>query len=502
MPIIPDIPTQTGSNFQPVAPSVSAAMAPGRALQSVGGGIQDAASNVSAIAQRRQAETDLAAKNRLRLAMQKAADEHQLFREENPDESTWEKDIDERLSRVKEAAAKENTSRQARQELDMMVDGWDSQYRNGTKTDAIQHRRAINRTEQTQLVEAYRRANRFDDARTVMQEGVSAGLFDKVEFEADMVDLESHEKSVQEREIATKYELGAEDDPVSAIEVLSAKGKDGYLNEPGMDEGTRHDLIRNAKRVLARYQESEFDTFKAAIDRGETTPAEIESLPLYLSESDKKNLMAYRKRFEPPSEAEDREAWGIIQELRDGYNAAKEGNMDEVEYRTSHRNARTGILKLIPKGYSGPLLETLQRYSPARLYDPSKPETEDDIRKDAQVEARAALRAYEASGVWGQVGRDRTPLENEKAARQRRDAERKALQWISKQKDITPEAARDYVDTMVSGKVSASGAKVLGTSLPGAGLRMRPLPGMEPGTGTSSDALLPKLESRLNSAIE
>ncbi len=58
------------------------------------------------------------------------------------------------------------------------------------------------------------------------------------------------------------------------------------------------------------------------------------------------------------------------------------------------------------------------------------------------------------------------------------------------------------MDTMVSGKVSASGAKVLGTSLPGAGLRMRPLPGMEPGTGTSSDALLPKLESRLNSAIE
>lgn len=525
MAIIPDFKPVSGNQSAEV-PSLGSVMAAGKAMQAVGQDISSSGQQVADAFQRKQARDDQAAENELRLVAQKAASEHQLFREQNLDESTWEGNRAGLYSQVKEAASKANVSPQKRKELDLMVQSWDVESKLETATMGERQKSSRQRTTTTRLIRAYEDAGKWDDATAARKKAVEAGIYHPEEGEVDQIDADFRKQQADVRDMATKYELGAMDDPVQVIEILSAKGENGFINDPQIDEGTRATLIRGAERELSRKRADELDTIKGAIDRNEVTAEEIQSLPMFLTDEDKKNLTAYRKRLQPPTEAEDRKAWDLIAQVREAYHAAKDGNLDEVDYRNNHRDVRGAILNMIPKGYSGPLMETLQRYSPARIYDMEMPDTAEDVKKDSEVEIRATMRAYEESGIFGKAGDDATPLEKEKAARKRRDLERTAIVELSKEKDITPQKAREIADRIAAGKVSAAGANVLRNALPGAGMSMRAAPVMpslppkqsakdkqnadplqvSPGSGGASDAVLPpKITpemSRLNSAIQ
>lgn len=526
MAFIPDLPTEVPGRKAAVAPSIEAATASGRALSSLGQSIATVAGIAGEIADNYQSQEDAGIRNAARLRMQQAQANHQLFRESNPDESEWSANLDKELSQARADLFEVHEKRMSpllRKELETTFKGWELQGKTETARDAIRQSRSRNRTTTTQLVEEYKKRGRFEDARAALSEAAAANVFSPDELEADLQFLDLDQSSYQARQQATKYELAEPEDLPEVLEILSAKNEDGsFANDPEIDEATRGRLVKFSEKRLEQATELEFDSFKGAIDRGEITEADLQSMPQFLGEREKSALASYFKRNQPPTDEEDRAAWNEIGTIRELYQSAKAGSVDEVEFRRAHREARTKILESVPAGYNGPLLETLQRYSPARIYDPAESAPKpDDLKKDIGVEIRSISTAAFDAGFFGTITEDTPPMEREKAARKRRDVERKALEWINRQKDPTPEAAREYMDGLLSKDRVASTAADFRQFIPGSGQRFRPaatmpaLPpktaprdkaaadplGIPPGPGTASDALLPpreQLEGFLN----
>jgi hypothetical protein len=220
MPIIPDYKPVQG-DYQPQAPSLGAAMAAGKAVQSVGTSISQVADDLGDYSAQLSRARDAGVKANASLLMQKAFAEHEEFRVQNPDETTWEADIKQRVGTVREKLAAKPMSPFMRAELDATLSGWESNSIHGTKLDGLKQTRARARQHITNAAEAYKVAGDFESARKTLESGRGNAYLPE-ETDADMLRLDAEEKDFQ-KEQAHKAALAEIDsDPFSAREKYSS----------------------------------------------------------------------------------------------------------------------------------------------------------------------------------------------------------------------------------------------------------------------------------------
>lgn len=483
MPYMPDMPA-VGGTHKPATPTVRGAMAPGLAVASIGQDIIGAGEAGFEIAQKLKQSRDLGAMHDARAKTQQAVAAHEEYRAAHPfEEDKWADDLSSRLDKTSaEILNSPGISTEFRQKFQQDSAVWKESYLTKARTDALTKRHARDRTSGLKTANQLKRAGRYDEARQVHEEGRGI-LWSNEEVDADLIDIDFTQQEDGKRATAEKYQLGLLDDPARGLEILSAKAEDGkYLNEPEMEEGTRARLLVMAERELDSKQTEEFEIFQGAIASGSATEEEIRKSPLYLSDGQKDSLLDHYRRTQPPSDADDDKAWNLITGIRTKYNEAKSGNVSEVDFRKAHSAARTEILKLVPNGYSGTLLETLQRYSPAGVYDRPAPKVPGaaERKADIRVEIRGSLDAAEKMNFLGPAGEDTTPVEREATARRKRDLERRAVEWSQSQKEppSIPDV-RSYTDGLISNIRSGKNAGDLRQFVPGGGQRFQHPPSFQ-----------------------
>lgn len=216
MAIIPDF-KPTGGNYQPQAPALGAAMAAGNSMQKVGAGISQVGDDLGQYHAQLSRARDAGVKANASLLMQNAFAEHEEFRAQNPDETTWEADMKKRVASVREKLAAEPMSQLMKTELDATLSGWESNSIHGTRLDGLKQTRARARQRITNAAEAYKAAGDYESARKTLESGRGTAYHPE-ETDADLLRLDAEEKDHQ-KEQAHKAALAEIDsDPFAARE--------------------------------------------------------------------------------------------------------------------------------------------------------------------------------------------------------------------------------------------------------------------------------------------
>lgn len=211
MPLIPDLNPNVPGRALPVAPDVGTAMAPGRALQRVGSGISAVGETVGAFQLQMQKARDQGVKNKARLWMQEAYAQHEKFRLENPDETTWQGNLDGLMGGVRQRLDGEQLSPFAKEELDAEFAGWESNARSGLMVDATRHRVARDRTNETRLDELYRQSGDHASRRKLVDESPLWSESEK-EVKRREIDFDEQEKSKADRFNSEKSKIAEDPD--------------------------------------------------------------------------------------------------------------------------------------------------------------------------------------------------------------------------------------------------------------------------------------------------
>lgn len=513
MPLIPELSALQGQHRPSVA-TPQAAGAPGQAAARLGQDVQQAAGVLVDIHGKYQRARDNGAKNSARLMIQQAQAEHAQFRMQNPDESAWGKDIEERMGKARETIFQQDMSPFMRTEMEATFDGWKADAVNQTMLDQTKQGVARARQASTNSARAYKAAGDYESARRVVEESRDAGVWLPEEAEADLLDIEDEEREFGKKKKAEDYAMAADSDPVTMLEILKAKNEDGsFSNDADMENGTRFRLIKHAEASLEAAKRDEYEAIQQGISEGRVTEAEIDSLPQFLGDPDKRALKAHFNRITPPTDEEYQASWSKIDKLRAAY---RDGEVPDAEYLKAYRETRMEILATVPPDYDGDLLQGISHLSPANRKNPGKPENLNrDTKRDLEMEAASTFTAAFESGFYGKI--DGTPAEKEAAARKFRDDKRAAAAWIEGQAGVTVDQVRAFADERLSGTRAGSAAVELRSFVPGSGgsLRGATLPptkatgrqkaadaaDLAPGdAGSSSDLLPPRddLENFLN----
>ena len=310
-------------------------------------------------------------------------------------------------------------------------------------------------------------AGDFDSARSIV---TASTAFTGEEKDQDLAYLDREEENHHRAQISARYEIQAVDDPKGVMEQLLAKDQHGiYQNNPAMDETERKRLILAADRRTAAKRQDQFNDLKAAIEApGGIPQGDIARLGDYLTEGDQLALRTFRSRVTPPTPEDNLAAHDQILLVRDAHARALQGELDPKDYLNTFSDARSVIITHLPSGYSGPILDTLDRFSPAKLYDPAtrgKPPTPAERIKDIEIEVDSRLNAAYRQHYFGRTDRYALPLEKDDAARHQHDLRDLILDDIRSRKDLTKSQARDLVDHHLSGLRAEKTAS--GISLPG-----------------------------------
>ncbi|MDB6077723.1 MAG: muraminidase [Akkermansiaceae bacterium] len=197
MPLIPEL-TPVPGRYTQVGPSPQVAGIPGaaaaRAGQQVAQTVGDVFQGGLEMEQRHQRITDDRTKNYARTRVQKALDEHQQFRIQHPDESTWSPDLSDRMKAAREDVFKQPMSPLFKPEMEQNFTGWEQDYQNDTKAAVLTQGVKRARQQSTNTVRAYRQAGDFESARKTIRESQAAGTWSPEEAEADILDLHDEEK--------------------------------------------------------------------------------------------------------------------------------------------------------------------------------------------------------------------------------------------------------------------------------------------------------------------
>jgi len=462
MPFIPPYEPLSGTHSPSVA-SPDAASAPGRGFANFGKGISNIANDLSQIQLDRQKETDFAIRAKAALAQEKARVDHLAWREENPDPAAWEADMTYRAAQIRDSLAGEKPSPAGQQALDNQLASWEITAIGDARIDGLKQARANDRSDVTRLGYAYRQSGKFEEARALLRDARDTGLFTPGEIQADEESLSFQETEQAKKDAALTWRLSIDDDPLRALEILDAVNADGtHLNEPDMEDATRVRLIRQAEIAVERRKEEEFSIMKQAITRGDVTSAEIQELPLYLSEGERATLQAWHGRHAPPTEQDLTQAWEEVEGIRSSFTEARGRTIDEIAYRKQFAAARQKVMSLVSRDHDGPLMETLQRYSPAKAYDapPGATPARADLMKDLEMEVRLTLTAAEKQGVFGgETAEPKGSTARRKqtaspatlqASRKRRDTEAEIIDWLHRQPDPDVETVRTYADRQIA----------------------------------------------------
>lgn len=249
-PIIPELSAAPGQ-WNPASPDPGAAAAPGMAMASVGRALLGVADDVTALGVRMRRAKDLGVKNKARMLMQQALDEHNLFRQTSVDESTWEPDLQARLGRVRETIGKDDVSPFMREELDTTLSGFETSATLGVKTDAARYGVTRARQRYANAKESAIMHGRHDEAREAANEARGV-LFTPEEADSELLDIEADEKKFQERE-AERRELDAIDaDPRGYLNHLEKSGPPAPASDFVL---ARHNRLLERARASVRVED-------------------------------------------------------------------------------------------------------------------------------------------------------------------------------------------------------------------------------------------------------
>ena len=264
MPLIPDLNPVPGK-VDPVAPSLGAAMAPGRALQQVGSGITRVGEEIGAFQLRVAQARDQGIKSSASIAVQQAVAEHEKFRIENPDETKWEADLTERMGKVRDQFSKEQLSPLGRQELDAQFGSWEATYKGRTMVDASKQTMQRARQALTNEVRARQDAGDFDGAEKRIKEATGT-VYLPEEADADIVENNRLRKAHDTKRAMDLSLAEIDQDPFAVREKYSsAKPPEG---EDPVEWSQKRDHFRAR---LAREQNGIIDSIRDGMASGKIT---------------------------------------------------------------------------------------------------------------------------------------------------------------------------------------------------------------------------------------
>lgn len=268
MPIIPDLQSPQG-RFDPATPDIRTAMAPGMAMARVGAGIGDVGEAMGNIGEKLGEARDNGVKNLARMEMQQAYADHQQFRLENPDETTWGPDVEKRSADAWARIQKNPMSRYMREELQTTFQGWSAGFASGVKYDATKQTQAVARQRYSNASKAYRQTGNFNDALVLADEAVAANVLSPVEAEADKVSIAGE---IPDWEL--KQSIEAEKQKIAA-DPITWKTSGQKHSDPVVQQ----QLTSYANQVIAQDQREIVESVREGMASGDVnTPAQIDEL--------------------------------------------------------------------------------------------------------------------------------------------------------------------------------------------------------------------------------
>lgn len=237
-------------------------------MQKVGASISGAGDDLGEYHAQLTRARDAGVKAHASLAMQQAFAEHQEFRIQNPDESTWEADITARVGKARESILAEKMSPLMRTELEATLQGWGAERVSGTRLDGLKQTRARARQRITNAAEAYKQAGDYASARKTLESGRGTAYLPE-ETDADLNRLDAEEKDFA-KEQAFKADLAEiDEDPFAAREKYQSA-------EPpeGADATEYHRKREYHRQRLAREQGSIVEAIRDGMAAGKITRSE------------------------------------------------------------------------------------------------------------------------------------------------------------------------------------------------------------------------------------
>jgi hypothetical protein len=264
MPIIPMLGPVQG-NLEAQAPSIGAAMATGKATAAFGGAVSDVGDDLGQYSAQLSRARDAGVKANASLAMTQAYAEHQEYRMQNPDESTWEADITSRVSKARESIMSEKMSPFMKAELDAQLQGWGAEKVSSVRLDGMQQTRQRSRQRITNAAEAYKLADDYESARKTIESGRGTAFLPE-ETDADLNRLNYEEQNFT-KEKAFKADLAEIDqDPFTAREKYASP-----TPPEGTDPTEYHRKREYHRQRIAREQGSIIDAVRDGIASGKIT---------------------------------------------------------------------------------------------------------------------------------------------------------------------------------------------------------------------------------------
>lgn len=270
MPYIPDLKPAEGQ-FNPAAPSLRAAMAPGQGLQDLGQGISYAGAEIGEAQLRHRAATDEATLNEASLEMQKTLGDFEEYKQANPDESTWEPYLKTRTAAVREKFTGRKVSPQGRQRLDHSFATWDESLATDTRLAGQRQKSRRERQVTSDLAEEHIRAGNFDAARQTYT-SADGIIFQQEETKARLSDIADQEASWKNTKAIEGMWAVIDEDPAKYL-----RENDPDKRPPGMESSVYHGNLAHARARFAERQQQAIHIIREGMTSREGKPPRVNS---------------------------------------------------------------------------------------------------------------------------------------------------------------------------------------------------------------------------------
>jgi hypothetical protein len=267
IPIVePPIPSSTGGGFaRQDAQRVQAPRAnPGMldAKYNAAARVGDAVAGIGELAFRVKNATDSAYITRSQTQMEAAQLDFQNWTKTNPDPSTWQPELDARLSETKQAVDEgaKSLSPMARQRLALTVEGWESHTRQRVQLHATEQSLQIAQASVAEFVAQATANSDLPSIEVKLQEAVRDGIVHPKAAQADL-------SRARGQIVANSANALIESDPFEAERQLNAKDDSGeYLNFTELSPAARVTMEFRARKAAAQVRGTTMREWSSAMN--------------------------------------------------------------------------------------------------------------------------------------------------------------------------------------------------------------------------------------------
>ena len=290
---------------------------------------------------------------------------------------------------------------------------------------------------------------------------------------------------------ATSLDLAIQKDPHLVLEDIERP--DFLARMPGLKKDDIPRIQSAARASSQRKRAEELDLIEAALAEEKLNPDDLEGAE-YLTPGDVAKIRHAMQKVEAPSAEAHGQAWDLLLANRESF---YDPGLKDSDYAAKWNDLRAEVIAKIPAAYRADINSELAARSPANRNTARVKPLKDVDKAEQKTVAVDRIGRARAAGMFGDVSDEAAPAVREKAFRRAEELRLKVSRFI----DQHPEAGIDEISEFTDGQISGDRVKTTAADLrqfiPGSGQRLRPappmapLPGMEPGTGGASSALLP-----------